>query len=393
MTWQEDFERDMLSNWALPPVLFVEGEGSWLTDNHGKKYLDFLAGIAVNALGHAHPVFVNALEEQASTLGHISNLFASKPELKLAAKLKQIAGTGERGRVFFANSGTEAIEASLKLARKHKPHGNIVSLNKSFHGRTFGSMAVTGKASLQAPFEPNLPGVVQIDATLEALEAAINENTAALVLEIYRGEAGVLPLPEGFLKLARTLTHKNDAILIIDEIQTGMGRTGSWFAFQQEQVSPDIIALAKGIAGGFPMGAVVTFGDVGTLFRVGEHGTTFGGNPLACAVSLAVIQEIEDAQLLDNVQARSQQIIDGIFEMKSSLVETITGKGLMLGIKLTGNHASKIVSRALNKGLIINAPDADVVRLVPPLNLTEEDTHEFLTLFAGILASVEQESK
>ncbi|MGB3413592.1 MAG: acetylornithine transaminase [Microbacteriaceae bacterium] len=392
MSWQDDFRNDMLSNWSVPPVQFASGEGSWLVDIHGKRYLDFLAGIAVNALGHSHPVFVHALTQQAKKLSHVSNLFTNEPVLELAARLKRLAQTGDSGRVFFCNSGTEAIEAAFKLARRNKRNGTILSLTHSFHGRTMGALAVTGKPALQEPFEPMVPNVRQIEATLEALEGAIDDNTAAIFIEPIRGEAGVLPLPEGFLKLARKLTLRHNALLILDEIQTGIARTGEWFAFQGEGVVPDVMALAKGLGGGFPIGAVVTFGAAGELFKPGDHGTTFGGNALACAVANAVLEEIEDKHILDNVKAQSLKLSEAILNFESPLISGVRGKGLLLGITLTKPYAKVMVHLGLELGLVINAPDDDIVRLVPPLNLNNEDSDEFLTIFARILAETEQKA-
>ncbi|MDF2667507.1 MAG: argD, partial [Microbacterium sp.] len=261
--WQEDAGRDLVRSFGDRMALFVRGEGAYVWDADGTKYLDFLAGIAVNALGHAHPTFVEAITAQASTLAHVSNYFATPPQLALAARLKRLAGTGESGRVYFGNSGAEANEAAFKLARLHgrgTDRTRILTLKGGFHGRTMGSLALTGKPALQADFLPMVPGVEHVDATIEALEAAVDDRVAALLVEPIQGEAGVVELPEGYLQVAREITARHGALLIIDEIQTGAGRTGAWFGFQHAGIVPDAITVAKGIGGGFPIGALITFG-------------------------------------------------------------------------------------------------------------------------------------
>lgn len=393
MTWKTDFERDMMKSMPVPPVQLVRGEGVWVWDSSGKKYLDFLSGIAVNSLGHAHPVVVEALQTQASQLLHVSNIFTNQPVLAAAAVLKKLAGTGESGRVFFCNSGTEANEAALKLARKHRPEGTIVTIEKSFHGRTTGALGLTGKPAMREGFGPLVPNIEHIAPTLEALEASISDNTAALFVEPIRGEAGVEPLPEGFLVRARELTQQHGALLIIDEVQTGAGRTGEWFGFQASGITPDAITLAKGIGGGFPVGAMLTFGAASDLFSYGDHGTTFGGNALAAAVVSAVMGELQGSDALSNVRAREQQLRQGIAAFDSPLVAGIRGAGLLLGVELKKPLAQEIVNAALELGLIINAPAPDIVRLLPPLNLSEAETAEFLKLFEQALAAVVEMQK
>ena len=259
-SWQHDARRDLLANAGDRLALFTRGEGAYLWDDAGKRYLDFLAGIAVNSLGHAHPAFVEAVSAQAATLAHVSNYFATPPQLGLAAKLKRLAGTGDSGRVYFSNSGAEANEAAFKLARLHggTDRPRILALTDAFHGRTMGTLALTGKPAMQEPFLPMVPGVEFLDSTIEALEAAMDDSVAALILEPIKGEAGVLPLPDGYLEAARELTRRHGALLILDEIQTGAGRTGEWFAFQHTGITPDAITVAKGIGGGFPIGAMLT---------------------------------------------------------------------------------------------------------------------------------------
>jgi len=386
-TWQDEASRDLL-NLGGRLALLVRGEGSHVWDADGTRYLDFLGGIAVNALGHAHPVFVEAVSTQAATLAHISNYFASPQQLELAARLKRLAGTGEGGHVFFTNSGSEANETAIKLARLHAHKTGkrtIVSLNGAFHGRTMGSLSLTPKPIYQDPFRPLLPDVAHIDPTIEALEAAIDDTVAALVVEPIQGEAGVVELPDGFLKRARELTRAHGALLIVDEVQTGVGRTGEWFAFQREGVVPDAMSLAKGIAAGFPLGALVTFGD-NDLFYPGTHNSTFGGNPLATAVGNAVLAEIEEAGLLQNVTERGAQLRDAVADLP--LVTGTRGAGLLIGIMLSAPVAAQVRDAAQRRGLIVNAPTADVIRIAPAYTIGDAEVDEFTTLFSAALAEV-----
>lgn len=389
-TWQEDAGRDLVRSFGDRMALFVRGEGSHLFDDAGRRYLDFLAGIAVDSLGHAHPVFVDAVSRQAATLAHVSNYFATPPQLALAARLKRLAGTGPEGRVYFGNSGAEANEAAFKLARLHggSARPRILTLKGGFHGRTMGTLALTGKPALQADFLPMTPGVEHIDATIEALEAALDDRVAAVLVEPIQGEAGVVELPEGYLTAARRLTEASGSLLIIDEIQTGAGRTGEWFAFQRAGIVPDAITLAKGMGGGFPIGALVTFGHASDLFFPGTHGSTFGGNALATAVAGAVLDEIERADLVQNAAARGEQLRAGIIGLGSPLVGGIRGAGLLLGVALTHPVAKAVVAAAQEHGLIVNAANDDTIRLAPPLTIGDAEVNEFLALFDASLATV-----
>ena len=396
MSWQDDAGRDLVRSFGERMAMFVRGEGAHLWDAEGRRYLDFLAGIAVNSLGHAHPVFVEALTAQAATLAHVSNYFATPPQLALAATLKRLAGTGESGRVFFGNSGAEANEAAFKLARLHgaaaggrAPRPRILALRDAFHGRTMGTLALTGKPWMQEPFLPMVPGVEFIDSTVEALDAAIDARVAALFVEPIKGEAGVLDLPEGYLTAARELTERHGALLIIDEIQTGAGRTGEWFAFQHAGIAPDAITVAKGIGGGFPIGALITFGPAGELFYPGTHGSTFGGNALGTAVAGAVLGEIEGANLVANAAERGAQLRAAIGSIDSSLVAGCRGKGLLVGIALRHPVAKAVVAAAQEHGLIINAPNDDTIRLVPALTIGDVEIDEFIQLFTASLKTVE----
>lgn len=389
----------MMKSAPTPMAVLTRGTGARVWDRDGKAYLDFLAGIAVNALGHAHPVFVDAVANQAATLAHVSNYFATEPQVELAERLTRLTG-GDR--VFFANSGAEAIEAAIKLARLHSAaqggRPRILSLEGSFHGRTMGSLSLTGKEALQAPFRPLLPGTEQIAGTIEALEAALaGGGVAALFVEPIRGEAGVVDLPAGYLAAARRLTSEYGALLILDEIQTGAGRTGEWFAFQHEDALqpstlPDAVALAKGIGGGFPIGALVTFGATSDLFAAGHHGSTFGGNPLATATANAVLGEIERAGLVANARLRGGQLRDRLAHLASPLITDIQGRGLLVGIGLAEPVAHRVVSDALSRGLIINAANEHRIRLAPPLIIGDDELAEFDRIFAESLRAVQKHS-
>ncbi|MFT4285792.1 MAG: acetylornithine transaminase [Protaetiibacter sp.] len=380
--YAELFSRVMMRSAPAPLAVLARGEGARVWDVEGKEYLDFLAGIAVNALGHAHPAFVDAVSRQAATLAHVSNYFATGPQLELADRLTRLTG-GDR--VFLCNSGAEAIEAAVKLA-KLTGRPRILALENAFHGRTIGSLSLTGKPALRGPFEPLLPGVEHLPSTVEALEAALAPgDVAALVVEPIKGEAGVVELPEGYLRAARELTARHGALLILDEIQTGAGRTGDWFAFQHEGIVPDAVALAKGIGGGFPIGALVTFGAASELFGPGHHGSTFGGNPLAASAANAVLGEIERADLVGNARRRGAELRARIELIGSPLVTDIQGRGLLLGIGLAEPVAGIVASRALDRGLIVNAANESRIRLAPPLIVGDEELHEFTRLFTEAL--------
>ncbi|GAA5210969.1 acetylornithine transaminase [Microbacterium kyungheense] len=397
MTWQDDEARDLVKSFGARMQMFVRGEGAYLWDADGKRYLDFLAGIAVDSLGHAHPVFVEAVATQAATLVQVSNYFATPPQLALASTLKRLAGTGDAGRVYFGNSGAEANEAAFKLARLHgaKSRENgadrprILALKDAFHGRTMGTLALTGKPYMQEPFLPMTPGVEFIDSTVEALEAAIDDRVAALFVEPVKGEAGVLMLPDGYLKAAREITERHGALLIVDEIQTGAGRTGEWFAFQHEGITPDAITVAKGIGSGFPIGAMITFGAASDLFYPGTHGSTFGGNALGTAVADAVLGEIERAGLLQNAVERGAQLRAAIEGIGSPLIEGCRGLGLLIGVGLRHPVAKAVVAAAQQHGLIINATTDTSIRLVPALTIGDVEIDEFITLFTAALRTVE----
>jgi acetylornithine aminotransferase len=386
MTWQDTYSKRIMKSAALPSAELVRGAGCRVWDSEGNEYLDFLAGIAVNSLGHAHPALVDAVSRQVATLAHVSNYFATPPQLELAERLMRITGAGESGRVYFCNSGAEAIEAAIKLARR-TGRPRILSLINSFHGRTMGSLSLTGKPALREPFEALLPNVEHLESTIEALEAAIGPDVAALVVEPIKGEAGVVDLPDGYLEAARALTTKHGVLLILDEIQTGAGRTGSWFAFQQHGIVPDAIAIAKGIGGGVPIGALVTFGAASDLLTAGQHGSTFGGNPLVSAAANAVLGEIESAGLIDNARLRGEQLRAAIISMP--LVAEVRGKGLLIGVGLSASVAPAVVKAAAALRLIVNAPNDDSIRLAPPLIIGDSEVAEFIEKFTAALTAVQ----
>lgn len=377
--WKDEYSARIMKSAAVPAVELVRGEGCHVWDSDGKRYLDFLAGIAVNALGHAHPAFVDAVSRQAATLAHVSNYFATPPQLELAERLLRISG-GDR--VYFCNSGAEAIEAAIKLARR-TGRPRILALTNSFHGRTMGSLSLTGKPALREPFEPLVPHVDHIESTIEALEASLGDDVAALVVEPIKGEAGVVDLPEGYLERARELTTRHGVLLVLDEIQTGAGRTGEWFAFQRHGIVPDAIAVAKGIGGGIPIGALIAYGAAADLFTAGQHGSTFGGNPLATATANAVLAEMERADLLANARVRGDQL--RVFLRALPGIAEVRGEGLLIGLGLDTPRAPAITAAALELGLIINAPNDTSIRLAPPLIIGDDEIAEFIEKFTAAL--------
>jgi len=376
----------MVPSYGEPTLTLVRGDGATVWDDAGNSYVDLVAGIAVNALGHAHPAVVAAVTRQVATLGHTSNLVANEPSLRLAERL--LALTGRDGRVFFANSGAEANEAAFKMARR-TGRPTVVAADGAFHGRTMGALALTGQPAKRAPFEP-LPGGVSFvpygDAA--ALVAAVDGSTAAVVLEPVLGEGGVVPAPAGYLETAREVTRTNGALLVLDEVQTGIGRTGAWFAHQAAGVEPDVLTLAKGLGGGLPVSACLAFGDAVTLLQPGQHGTTFGGNPVSCAAALAVLDTIESDGLLERAESLGKVLSAGISGLGHPLVRTVRGAGLMLGIVLTARVAAEVETVARRHGFLVNAVAPDVVRLVPPLVLTDTQADSFLSALPEVLDAV-----
>lgn len=374
----------LMRNYGTPEIALERGSGAVLYDADGKRYIDFLGGIAVNSLGHGHPAVLEAVTQQLGTLGHVSNLYASEPVVELAEQLLARFDNGE-GRAFFCNSGAEANEAAFKIARltgKRK----IIACDEAFHGRTMGALALTGQPSKSAPFEPVPPGVVHIPyGDVAALEEVVDGDTAAVFLEPMLGEAGVVVPPIDYLARARAITARHDALLIIDEVQTGIGRTGTFYAHHGTGITPDVITLAKGLGGGLPIGAVLATGSAADLLTAGLHATTFGGNPVCAAAALAVLRTIDEHGLLDHVESLGKRIGDSIALLEHPLVAEVRGAGLLLGIVLTEELSGKVELRAREAGYLINAPKPDVIRLAPPLVITETQADNFIADLPGIL--------
>ena len=381
----------LLPVFGAPQKVLARGAGVHVWDTDGKQYLDLLAGIAVNSLGHAHPALLAAITKQAETLGHVSNFFASAPQIELAEKLLELAQAPEGSGVFFANSGAEANEAAFKIARR-TGRPRILALTSSFHGRTMGALALTSKEAYRAPFEPLPGGVEFLEAGDEqALEAALAPgDVAAVFAEPIQGEAGVRPLGEDYLRALRRLTREHGTLLVLDEVQTGVGRTGRWFAHQAiEGLQPDVMTLAKGLGGGFPVGAVVCFGpEAHDLLQPGQHGTTFGGNPLASAAGLAVLGTILEDGLLEHVRTVGEGFTREVLALGHPLIAGVRGQGLLLGIALAEPLAKPLAAAALEAGFIVNAPDESTLRLAPPLIITDTELATFTAALPGLLDAV-----
>lgn len=388
--WQERWSAALMKNYGTPPIALTKGEGVYVWDADGNRYLDLLGGIAVNALGHAHPAIVAAVTEQLQTLGHVSNLYINPRVVELAERL--LDKFGQQGRVFFCNSGTEANEAAFKLARR-TGRPQIVAADKAFHGRTMGALAMTGQPAKREPFEPMPAGVDFVPyGDRDALTAAVSAETAALILEPMLGEAGVVVPPADYLAHARRLTAEHGALLILDEVQTGIGRTGTFFAHQAAGIVPDVMTLAKGLGGGLPIGACIATGPAAELFTAGQHGTTFGGNPVSAAAALAVLAEIDNGDIVEHVAAVGKSIATGIEELGHPLVSHVRGAGLLLGVVLTEPVSAKVEAAARDKGYLINAPAPDVLRLAPPLIITEDQARDFVNALPDILDAATDES-
>ncbi|MEO7981870.1 MAG: acetylornithine transaminase [Sporichthyaceae bacterium] len=376
----------MVPSYGEPTLTLVRGDGATVWDDDGNAYVDLVAGIAVNALGHAHPAVVEAVTRQVATLGHTSNLVANEPSMRLGERL--LALSGRDGRVFFASSGAEANETAFKMARR-TGRPAVVAAEGGFHGRTMGALALTGQKAKRAPFEPLPDGVSFVPyGDSAALTSAVGSWTAAVFLEPVLGEGGVVPAPEGYLESARQATRDAGALLVLDEVQTGIGRTGAWFAHQTVGVEPDVLTLAKGLGGGLPVSACLAFGDAATLLRPGMHGTTFGGNPVSCAAALAVLDTIEADGLLERAAALGKTLSAGISAIEHPLVAGVRGAGLMLGVVLTAPVAAAVEAAARTHGFLVNAVAPDVVRLVPPLVLTDTQAESFLAMLPAVLDAV-----
>ncbi len=393
----ERWEASLMANFGTPSVELVSGDGAVVLDADGKRYLDLLGGIAVNALGHAHPAIVDAVSRAIATLGHVSNFFSHPAVLELAERLIQLSGAGPRGRVLFCNSGAEANEAAFKIARlTGRP--TIIATEGGFHGRTMGALAMTGQPGKRAPFAPMTPGVEFVPyGDVPAMAAALRPDgterpgstVAAVILEAIQGEAGVVVPPDGYLAAVREITSAAGTLLILDEVQTGIGRTGSWFAFQQAGIVPDVVTVAKGLGGGLPIGAVIGFGPAASLLSAGQHGSTFAGNPVCAAAALAVLRTIDSERLLDHVDALGKHLAGALEALAHPLISLVRGRGLLLGIVLTAPIAPAVVAAARDAGFLINAPADDVLRLAPALNLTVEQADSFVTAIGPLLDSVD----
>ncbi|MBO3724355.1 acetylornithine transaminase [Actinomyces bowdenii] len=403
--WSQRYARAVMNTFGPPQRALVRGRGTRVWDADGREYLDLLAGIAVNCLGHAHPAILQAVTDQLATLGHVSNFFTTPAQVRLAERLAAIvfpeeragsepagqSGAGGRVRVFLANSGTEANEAAFKIARRHggARRPRILALEQAFHGRTMGALALTHKSAYRDPFEP-LPGGVEFlpAGDTRALERAMGPDVAALFIEPIQGEAGVRELGEDYLRAARELTRSAGALLICDEVQTGMGRTGAWMAHHllAPGVVPDVVTLAKGLGGGIPIGALVARGRAAELLGPGQHGTTFGGNPVASAAALAVIETIGEPGLLDRVRRLGDQWARELAQLPQ--VAQVRGRGLLLGVGLSPDAppAAQLASALLERGFIVNAPGSDTIRLAPPLILTSQEASSFTGALAQVLA-------
>jgi acetylornithine/N-succinyldiaminopimelate aminotransferase len=370
----------VMNTFGPPRLVLTRGEGAYVWDDQGNRYLDLLGGIAVNALGHGHPALVGAVTDQLRTLGHVSNFFATEPQVALAERL--LALLGRPGHVFFTNSGTEANEAAFKMTRR-TGRTRLVAAEGSFHGRTMGSLAITSKAAYREPFEP-LPGEVTFVpyGDVAALEAAVTDETAAVVLEPIQGEAGVVLPPDGYLAAARRVTADHGALLWLDEVQTGVGRTGQWFAHTRAGVVPDVVTVAKGLGGGIPVGACIGVGPAGELLQPGNHGTTFGGNPVSAAASLAVLDTIEAEGLLAHVRKAGARLRAGVAH---DHVTEVRGEGLLVGLDLDADRAPAVARAALGRGFIVNDCTPSRIRFAPPLVLTEAQVDDFVQAWPMIL--------
>ena len=377
----------MQGNYGEPTITLKSGKGLVVTDITGKKYLDFLGGIATNVLGHAHPVIVRAVSKQIATLGHVSNFYSHPSGIALAAKLQELTAD-KNARVFFCNSGAEANEAALKLSRK-TGRSRIVATTGSFHGRTMGALSLTGQPSKRNPFKPLIKNVKHVTfGDISAMRKAVNKKTAMVIVEPIMGEAGVIVPPFGYLKQLRDLCDEHGVLLVFDCVQTGIGRTGAWFGYEEEKIRPDAITLAKGLGGGLPLGAMITLGNSARQFAPGEHGTTFGGNPVAAAAGLAVIEFITKTNLLSTVKSYEKRL-----KIKLGAVRGVTqvrGRGLLLGIVLDGAYAKNLAAKLSDRGILVNAANEETIRIAPALIVTKVQIDKFITIFAQCMQEVDR---
>jgi acetylornithine aminotransferase len=382
MSWDDV----MMANYGTPSRTFVSGKGCVLKDDQGKSYLDFLAGIATNVLGHGHPAVVKAVTKQVSTLGHVSNFFSHPQGILLASRLQKMTGD-VNARVFFCNSGAEANEAALKISRR-TGKSRIVAAQGAFHGRTMGALSLTGQPSKREPFVPLLKGITHVPyGDLSAMSRAVSKKTAMVIVEPIMGEAGVITPEGGYLAGLREICDRVGALLVFDCVQTGIGRTGQWFGFEHEGVKPDVITLAKGIGGGLPLGATIAYGKAAHLLQPGDHGTTFGGNPIACAAANAVLDVIEGKKLMQAAKMFEKKIKKSL--SGSPGVSVVRGRGLLLGIELTKPIAKKIASSMLDAGVVVNAANDQTIRIAPPLIVTASQIDKFILIFKKVMKESE----
>ncbi len=382
---QVRWRSSLMDNYGTPELTLVRGEGAYVWDADGTRYLDLVGGIAVNALGHAHPAIVAAVTEQITRLGHTSNLYVNPVTVELAETLLDVAGLTGQGKVVFCNSGAEAVEAALKLTRL-TGRTKLVACTGAFHGRTMGALTLTGQPPKRAPFEPLVPGVTHIPyGDVAALKSIVDNETAAVFLEPVLGEGGVVPAPDGYLQAAREITTAAGALLVLDEVQTGIGRLGSWFGFQQAGITPDVITLAKGLGGGLPIGACIGVGPAADLLKPGQHGTTFGGNPVAAAAGLAVLRTIAADGLCEHAAAMGKDIAAGVEGIGHPLVAGVRGSGLLLGIELTAPVSAVVAKAAQASGYLINNVQPDTIRLAPPLIIEQRQISDFVEALPAAL--------
>ena len=376
--WESVFQK----SYGTPSINIVSGSGCYLTADDKRRYLDFIGGIATNVLGHAHPVITKAVRKQIGVLAHVSNLYASPVSLELANKLIEMTGDQD-ARVFFCNSGAEANEAALKLSRK-TGRTRIVSTLGSFHGRTMGALSLTGQAAKRDLFAPIIEKVKYVPyGDIAAMRKAITKKTAMVIVEPIQGENGVITPPAGYLKEIREICDSTGTLFVIDAIQTGMGRTGFWFGYEHEEIKPDVITLAKGIGGGLPLGAMIALGSAAKLFQPGEHGSTFGGNPVSCAAGIAAIAEIEKRSLSEKALELGEYLKTNLLEIAG--VSEVRGRGLLIGIGLDKPWAKEIANFLLAKGVLVNAPNDLTIRLAPPLIVTKKDCDKFIKIFNEVM--------
>lgn len=389
----ERYRASHIGVFGQPGLVLTHGEGAYVHDVDGNHYLDLLGGIAVNALGHGHPELVAAITRQVAAAVHVSNFFTTPAQIEAAEAVLRIAEAPEGSGVFFCNSGSEAVESAIKLSRRTGRTG-IVAVGGAFHGRTTGAVSLTHKESHRAPFEPLLPGVSHVaPGDVDALRAAVGPDTAMVLLEPIQGEAGVVPTPPGYLAAAREITREAGALLVLDEIQTGIGRTGAWFAHQLEGVVPDAMTIAKGLGGGVPIGGLVTFGpEVTGLLTAGQHGSTFGGNPLACSAALAVLRVIESEGLIEHAVGAGDFLADRVEALDHPLVAGVRGAGLLRAVRLARPIAQTAAVVARRHGFIVNPVAPDALRLAPPLIITTDQLASFVDALPAILDEAAKET-